>query len=85
MKIFCLLALISRFPDFSAEFSRDSEKHTNFPGRNSRMEALWATNLGYVDIRYDIKQTNSGASVRQRTIPTDRTPLVGEVSANFRG
>jgi hypothetical protein len=28
---------------------------------------------------------NSGASVRQRTIPTERPPLVGEVSANFRG
>jgi hypothetical protein len=30
-------------------------------------------------------QTNSGASVHQRTIPTERPPLVGEVSANFRG
>jgi hypothetical protein len=29
------------------------------------------------------KQTNSGALVRQRTIPTERPPLVGEVSANF--
>jgi hypothetical protein len=28
---------------------------------------------------------NSGASVRQRTIPTERPPLVGEVSANFSG
>jgi hypothetical protein len=25
----------------------------------------------------------SGASVRQRTIPTERPPLVGEVSPNF--
>jgi hypothetical protein len=32
-----------------------------------------------------VKQTNSGASVRQRTIPTERPPLVGEVSANFSG
>jgi hypothetical protein len=32
-----------------------------------------------------IKQTNSGALVRQRTLPTERTPLVGEVSANFSG
>jgi hypothetical protein len=28
---------------------------------------------------------NSGASVRQRTIPTERPPFVGEVSANFSG
>jgi hypothetical protein len=28
---------------------------------------------------------NSGAIVRQQTIPTERPPLVGEVSANFSG
>jgi hypothetical protein len=28
---------------------------------------------------------NSVASVRQRSIPTDRPPLVGEVSASFSG
>jgi hypothetical protein len=28
---------------------------------------------------------NSGASVRQRNIPTEGPPLVGEVSANFSG
>jgi hypothetical protein len=32
-----------------------------------------------------IKQINSGALVRQRTIPTERPPPVGEVSANFSG
>jgi hypothetical protein len=31
------------------------------------------------------KQTNSVVSVRKRTIPTERPPLVGEVSANFSG
>jgi hypothetical protein len=31
------------------------------------------------------KQTNSVALVRERTIPTERTPPVGEVSANFCG
>jgi hypothetical protein len=31
------------------------------------------------------KKTNSGALVRQRTILTERPPLVGEVSANFSG
>jgi hypothetical protein len=30
-------------------------------------------------------QKNSGAVVRQRTIPVERPPLVGEVSANFSG
>jgi hypothetical protein len=28
---------------------------------------------------------NSAALVRQRTIPTERPPLVGEVNANFSG
>jgi hypothetical protein len=31
------------------------------------------------------KDKNSGALVRQRSIPTERPPLVGEVSANFSG
>jgi hypothetical protein len=31
------------------------------------------------------KQTNSGALVRQQTVPTEWPPLVGEVSANFSG
>jgi hypothetical protein len=29
--------------------------------------------------------SNSGVLVRQQTIPTERPPLVSEVSANFRG
>jgi hypothetical protein len=32
-----------------------------------------------------IRKKNSGASVRQRTIPTEQSPLVGRVSANFSG
>jgi hypothetical protein len=31
------------------------------------------------------KKLNSVALVRKRTIPTERPPLVGEVSANFSG
>jgi hypothetical protein len=31
------------------------------------------------------RTTNSGALVRQPTIPSKRPPLVGEVSANFSG
>jgi hypothetical protein len=41
-----------------------------------------------VKVWYSGKQknkTNSGASVRQRTIPTERPTLVGEVGANFSG
>jgi hypothetical protein len=34
-------------------------------------------------IRYNKKQTNSVASVRERTIPTERPPLVNGVSAKF--
>jgi hypothetical protein len=33
------------------------------------------------NIQWNIK--NSGALVRQQTIPTERPPLVGEVSAKF--
>jgi hypothetical protein len=32
-----------------------------------------------------IRKKNSGALVHQRTIPTERPPLVGEVNANFSG
>ena len=32
---------------------------------------------------YQIKKLNSVALVRERTIPTERPPPVGEVSANF--
>jgi hypothetical protein len=33
----------------------------------------------------DKNKTNSAALVRQRTIPTERPPLIGEVRANFSG
>jgi hypothetical protein len=32
-----------------------------------------------------VAKENTVASVRERTIPTERSPLVGEVSANFCG
>jgi hypothetical protein len=34
---------------------------------------------------YLLNSCSSGALVRQRNIPTERLPLVGEVSANFSG
>jgi hypothetical protein len=36
-------------------------------------------------VRHVSIKKNYGAVVRQRTIPTDRPPLVGEVTANFSG
>jgi hypothetical protein len=30
-------------------------------------------------------QKNSVVSAREQTIPTERTPLIGEISANFSG
>jgi hypothetical protein len=43
-------------------------------------------NIGIVQIRCNRKQTaNSVALVRERTIPTERASLIGEVSANFYG
>jgi hypothetical protein len=42
--------------------------------------------LSYSASPFQNKQTtNSVALVRERTIPTERPPLVGEVSANFCG
>jgi hypothetical protein len=32
-----------------------------------------------------LEKLNSGALIRQRTIPIERSPLVGEFSANFSG
>jgi hypothetical protein len=45
--------------------------------------SAWRTSCELHSIKN--KQTNSRALVRQRTIPTEQPPLVGEVSANFRG
>jgi hypothetical protein len=41
--------------------------------------------LSELDTSLNFLIKNSGASVRQRTIPTERLPLVGEVSVNFSG
>jgi hypothetical protein len=35
--------------------------------------------------QFAIKKKNSVDLVRQRTIPIERPPLVGEISANFSG
>jgi len=36
-------------------------------------------------LRLETYKLNSVALVRERTIPTERSPPVGEVSANFSG
>jgi hypothetical protein len=36
-------------------------------------------------VSHPYRKRNAGALVRQRTLPTERPPLVGEVSANFSG
>jgi hypothetical protein len=47
-------------------------------------KTLRTTALGDVNLEnMKQKQTNSVALFRERTIPTERPPLVGEVSANF--
>jgi hypothetical protein len=45
------------------------------------------SNLTYIEewVENYEQEKKSGALVRQRTIPTERPPLVGEVSANFSG
>jgi len=42
---------------------------------------VWCLRLA----RLKLKKLNSVALVRERTIPTERPPPVGEVSANFCG
>ena len=48
---------------------------------------MGAYKIGLLAIYVTKKHTklNSVALVRERTIPTERPPLVGEVSANFCG
>ena len=50
-------------------------------------ELLVSTLLSYTNVSMQLLVTklNSVALVRERTIPTERPPPVGEVSANFCG
>ena len=47
-----------------------------------KFSKTWSVMLMYVQ---EVKGTYSVALVRERTIPTERPPPVGEVSANFCG
>jgi hypothetical protein len=47
---------------------------------------LYGRNLGFLDRNNNNNNNNTSvASVCDRTIPTERPPLVGEVNANFYG
>jgi hypothetical protein len=49
-------------------------------------QSILLQNLIYLLLNITLySTTNSGALVRKQTIPTERPPLVGEVSANFSG
>jgi hypothetical protein len=49
----------------------------------TRFELKVSVNIYLVTFEVFSTKKNSGALVRKRTIPTERPPLVGEVSANF--
>jgi hypothetical protein len=47
--------------------------------------AFQGVNPAYTVLDDEKKKTNSMVRVRERTIPTEQPPLVGEVVANFCG
>jgi hypothetical protein len=49
------------------------------------LTSLYRLTIGRLDSLEYLKSTNSVALVRERTIPTERPPLVSEVSANLCG
>jgi hypothetical protein len=65
----------------------------NFRLENIRQRHIIFINIFCVERKYNtilmlnlyLKKINSVALVRKRTIPAERPPLVGEVSANFCG
>jgi hypothetical protein len=52
---------------------------------SAHRKRVLGANAFHFDKYWFIKKLNSVAFVRERTIPTERPPLVGEVSANFYG
>ena len=57
--------------------------------QNIQHPVIWSRTLAVRSVAthmsYTTKKLNSVALVRERTIPTERPPPVGEVSANFCG
>jgi hypothetical protein len=68
----------SKFRERIAVYCENHTKHTN---------TLWAEfySVKAHSTYSDHWTLNSGVLIRQRTIPTERPPLVGEVNANFSG
>jgi hypothetical protein len=65
---------------------RDRDRDRLLGNENEAESAMLQTyNLTSVYNKTNNKQTNSMVCVRERTIPTERPPLVGEVIANFCG
>jgi hypothetical protein len=76
------------------EWLTNNEKHVEGSGRGlilgSTPEFSWAdwgkrqkTSARIPGLRVDTGTQKLGGLVRQRTIPTERPPLISEVSANF--
>jgi hypothetical protein len=53
--------------------------------KGDKMYFMCGTSWMLYVLLQSLKLTNSVTLVRERTIPTERPPLVGEVSVNFRG
>jgi hypothetical protein len=73
-------------PDIAAVSFHDCTLSQWFKADND--SAFWyphSVQEGCVASTSEYKQTNSMVWVRERTIPTERPPLVGEVIANFWG
>jgi hypothetical protein len=49
-----------------------------------RIDKTYVSTINVLTVSPNFKKLNSAASVRERTIPVERLPLV-EVSANFGG
>ena len=62
-----------------------SPHRDSIPGPFTKYMLLEKSDFGKQTFTTDITKLNSVALVRERTIPTERPPPVGEVSANFCG
>jgi hypothetical protein len=64
-----------------------NSEHLCISRKNVKVTVLWDASPFSLEESYQQtnKQTNSMVRVRERTIPTERPPLVGEVIANFCG
>ena len=85
------MCILKKPPSYGKKFhvlvdTRKSDNGSDDYGQNSNKK-IWNTNPGRFETCGPNYQTklNSVALVRERTIPTERPPPVGEVSANFCG